>query len=294
MGMTSIIFREGRENIKNLTSFLQTEFSLKAQNTKDTLSYLWTATIPHAKMELNENKEYLTNTFYYLGNTTIKYLQNKLTTTNESLQNRLTSTNQKTLIANATAAAVSALLLSDCRLDLLCLYALSYTIKPSLYLATAGIAAAGYARGSGIPKEELIGNLQQQVKVTFNSCGQSTQEGQGETPSRINQLYQQTTQYGSLVLKEAGQGLRGTMVLFLECGGQPKALLAGMGAAELSLLLADAGYSVSSGLFATALTLSLAATAAMATTIYYNPLPESQHEALACQTIANQSNVKNS
>ncbi len=266
MGMTSIVFRESCKNLNNFSEYLSSKIPLKAYIPQDPLSYLWTQT----QERFNQGSA-------WLGSVVRSWTDVKTTIVDktENTKKKFEIANREQITATLVGTVFSELAISYYRPDYLAFSILSSLVKPALFFAGATLLIAGNARGSGIPKEEVMKNPWVRITPILHSCLQAIQQQPQDDPTtRIGKLYEQAKGYGSIVATEMRGALRGTIVLFLECGGQPQALLTGIGAGELALLLGDAGYSVDPGFLATTITVGLAAASALAVVIYSTPLPE--------------------
>ncbi|HAB99157.1 MAG TPA: hypothetical protein DCE71_04980 [Parachlamydiales bacterium] len=269
MGMTSIVFREGRKNIENFSTYLSAEIPLKTESAKNSLSQLWA----WAQAEFNWGKEKITNVSHAW--TSAK------TTINEKKENVKTKcevVDLQKLTTSAAGTAFSALVISYYRPDHFFLSLASYLIKPALFLTGTAILIAGNARGSSLSKEEVVKNPLKRLEPQIQACMEYVRAQHANQSARTNNFNLLANKYGSLALTEILGTLTGTATLFVECGGDPKALKRGLITAELALIANDLIGLANPGMLATAIVVMLAAGGAMGAVIYNTPLPEIQQE----------------
>jgi hypothetical protein len=234
------------------------------------------------------------------------------------LKNKIQTTDKTGLAVTVGCVATSALLLNYYRPDQIVLSAASYLITPALYATGAATFIACNAHGKGTSSKEAIeipvrltyrgveavahryseftkmeprtekseANSSTEPKAEGSEANSSTEPKAEESEANssiINIVTQLMTQkvkkLGSWLLAENIYAFIGAEKFFIGAGGQPKALLIGIGVNQAVMLLTDTGYITDPGLASVALSTGLAATTALASVIYYTesrlqPLPK--------------------
>lgn len=177
------------------------------------------------------------------------------------------------LATSVVCAAGSILFITYYRPDQIAWSAASYLVQPVLYTAGAAVLIVCNAKGAGANTQEAFEEpIRKFVRCyatgedLVQGCFKKWQpaEGSEANASRGSVLFQKAKNFVASLPGETKNTLTGAYQLFVDCGGEPAALVLGTSAGE-ALLIATDGDTFGEVILIT----SLAATAAAAHVIYH-------------------------
>jgi hypothetical protein len=154
-------------------------------------------------------------------------------------------------------------------------------IKPALYATAVAAFTVCNAYGKGDSLEnaakkpiQLAFRGGEAIVHQYKQYANAAPKAEGsEGNSSQASMIQKAKDLGSRLLIENIYAFKGAKKLFIKVGGQPEALLMGIGVNQTMMLLEDTGYIIDPGLASAALSTGLAATAALVATIYGTEAP---------------------
>lgn len=204
------------------------------------------------------------------------------------LWEKTVAADKQKLTASVACAAGSVLLITYYRPDQMAISAASYLLHPVLYTAGAAALIICNAKGNGATTEKAIEEPVRKL-VRGYAMGEDFLKGclqkcrpAGESEQSISQgkfLFQKAQEFLASLPRETKNTATGAYTLFVDCGGEPAALLLGTVTGETVLFATD-GDTLEEVILIT----SLAATAAAAHVIYNTALPPALPPAASLQS----------